>query len=142
MSRRGTIMAVILALAAATPVAAVTPAPAGGDLWLNPHRSVAVHMGSCGDRLCGWIVWANEEALSDAHDAGIDHLVGTTLLQDYRPSGVRRWKGTVFVPDMGHSFASEIDEINPGALKVKGCVLGGLICKSQIWTRIASVPRA
>ncbi len=123
-------------------VAMVAAAPASADaLWLNPHDSVAVRTGACGDRLCGWVVWANADALADARDSGVTHLIGTALLQDYRPVDRGRWKGTVFVPDMGHSFSSEIDELSPTRLKVKGCLFGGFICKSQIWTRINELPR-
>ncbi len=88
---------------------AAAPSPDG--LWLNPHHSVAVEAGPCGDRLCGRIVWANGEALSDARDAGVTHLVGTTLLKDYKPEGAGRWEGTVFVPDMGRDFSSVIDSV-------------------------------
>lgn len=128
-------------LLAATPaVANASHVAAPEGLWLNPHRSVVVQAAPCGARLCGRIVWANGEALSDARDSGVTRLIGTTLLQDYRADGAGRWRGTVFVPDMGRSFASIIDEVTPGSLRVRGCVFGGFICKSQTWTRIAAVP--
>lgn len=130
---------VVLVLAA---MAMVGASPASADtLWLNPHDSVAVRTGACGDRLCGWVVWANADALADARDSGVIHLIGTALLQDYRPVDRGRWKGTVFVPDMGHAFSSEIDELSPTRLKVKGCLFGGFVCKSQVWTRIDELPR-
>jgi uncharacterized protein (DUF2147 family) len=109
-------------------------------LWLNPHNSVAVHTGACGEQLCGWIVWANSEAISDAKDSGVSSLVGTKLLENYTPAGRRVWAGTVYVPDMGRRFASRIEQVSASALRVKGCILGGLICKSQTWTRIEAVP--
>jgi uncharacterized protein (DUF2147 family) len=46
----------------------------------------------------------------------------------------------VFVPDMGRRFASQIDQLSPGRMRVRGCILGGLLCKSQNWTRIDRVP--
>lgn len=109
-------------------------------LWLNPYSSVAVHTGACGEHLCGWIVWANNEAISDAKDSGVSNLVGTKLLENYAPAGRRAWAGTVYVPDMGRRFASRIEQVSPSSLRVKGCILGGLICKSQMWTRIEAVP--
>ena len=42
---------------------------------------------------------------------------------------------------MGRRFSSEIDAISPTRLKVKGCILGGLICKSQVWSRIERLPQ-
>ena len=147
MPARRSPFAALIALLAAVPAAAapaLPPAPAAspGGVWLNPHRSVAVRTGRCGTgQLCGWIVWASAEAQADARDAGVARLIGTALLQDYRPDGEGRWKGTVFVPDRGRGFLSEIALLSPGELQVKGCILGGLLCKSQVWTRIAEPPR-
>lgn len=133
-------MALAAALTAPA-IAAAQPARSPDGLWLNPHGSVAVRTGACGDSICGWVVWASDAAQRDARESGIDRLVGTELLEDYRPSGPARWSGTVFVPDMGRHFSSEIDALSPAQLKIKGCILGGLICKSQVWSRIEQLPR-
>lgn len=133
-----TMAATILLGAPAMAGMASPPGPAG--LWLNPHNSVVVRAGPCGLKLCGWIVWANGEAQADARDGGVMHLVGTELLQDYTARRAGIWAGTVYVPDMGRRFSSEIDELAPDKLKIKGCILGGLICKSQIWTRVEHFP--
>ena len=129
----------LLATTANVPV----PQPEGRQpqgLWLGPHNNVAVRTGPCGDRLCGWIVWADREAQADARDGGTSRLVGTELLEDYRAEGKGQWRGTVFVPDLGRRFSSQISQLSPGQLRVKGCILGGLICKSQLWTRIERLP--
>ncbi len=131
---------VMMGVLAAMGMTAAAPASAD-ELWLNPHNSVVVRTGACGDRLCGWIAWANGEAKQDARDAGVTNLIGTALLKDYHLVERGRWKGTIFVPDMGRRFSSEIDELSPTTIKVKGCLLGGFICKSQLWTRINEVPR-
>jgi uncharacterized protein (DUF2147 family) len=86
------------------------------------------------------VVWASAQARADARDSGVANLLGTELLQDYRASGGGVWKGTVFVPDMGRRFASEIDAVSADAIKVKGCILGGLVCRSQVWTRLRQLP--
>lgn len=109
--------------------------PAVTGTWLNPRESVAVQAGDCGGKLCGWVSWASRAALADAAAADVPHLLGTELLQDYRPSGPKRWAGRVYVPDMGRSFQSTIEQIDLQHLKISGCVLGGLLCKSQIWRR-------
>ena len=128
-------------MALAVPAGATSaPVPRPDGLWLNPHNSVAVRAGPCGANLCGWIVWANQEAQADAKEEGAVTLVGTELLRNYHLDGGSTWIGTVFVPDMGRSFASKIDLIGADRIKVSGCILGGLICKSQVWTRIERVP--
>lgn len=139
--QKAMITAALVAALAASPVAAAPPASSPQGLWLNPHGSVAVRTGTCGDKICGWIVWASDAAQKDARESGVGHLVGTELLEDYRPRGPDSWAGTVFVPDMGRHFSSEIDTLSAGRLKIKGCILGGLICKSQIWSRIERLPQ-
>ncbi|WP_159982313.1 MULTISPECIES: DUF2147 domain-containing protein [unclassified Novosphingobium] len=117
-------------------------------IWLNPKHTVAVHTDACGPNsiqnrsqsLCGQIVWASNQARADARDSDVPRLLGTEILEDYRFRGHGTWSGTVFVPDMGRHFASEIDQLSPTQLRVKGCILGGLLCKSQVWTRIGQVP--
>lgn len=133
--------AVLAFLGWSVPVfAARLPAAQPEGLWLSPHNNVAVRTGPCGERLCGWVVWADAEAQSDARDGGVARLVGTELLEDYHAEGRGNWSGTVFVPDMGRRFSSQINELPTGQLKIKGCILGGLICKSQVWTRIDHIP--
>lgn len=110
-------------------------------LWINPHDSVVVRTSSCANKLCGWIIWANGEALADARESGVKDLIGTELLQDYHPTNAHSWSGTVFVPDLGRNISSQINQLSRNELKIKGCILGGLICKSQLWTRVERVPQ-
>ncbi|EIZ80312.1 hypothetical protein WSK_1105 [Novosphingobium sp. Rr 2-17] len=134
------VLAILSALA--VPAAAqpgLTAADAQG-VWMNPKRTVAVNTAPCGPGLCGRVAWGSPEARADAKDSGLQSLVGTQLLENYRFHGNGVWTGTVYVPDLGRHFYSEIDQLSGTELKVKGCVLGGLICKSQVWTRIQQVP--
>jgi len=39
----------------ATPAIATASFSSRQGSWLNPHGSVAVRTGPCGDELCGWI---------------------------------------------------------------------------------------
>lgn len=128
------------ALTAMTPLAAVAQSPVAGGLWMNPHGSVAVRTGACGAKLCGWVAWADVASLADARDAGVTRLVGTAILEDYSADRENAWTGTVYLPDKGRRFSSEIDQLSPTRLKIKGCILGGLICRSQVWTRIEHLP--
>ena len=115
---------------------APTPSEINGT-WSNPDGTVAVRTGDCAGKLCGWISWASPAALQDAKDSGIERLIGTELLQDYRAEAPGRWRGTVYVPDMGHSFSSRITQLSPNELKISGCLLGRFVCKSQVWRKIA-----
>ena len=132
-------------IAIASLAGAGTPALAQSKmdgLWLNPRGTVAVRAGDCGGKLCGWIEWAAPQAQADARDSGIADLKGIELLEDYVPDGAGSWSGSVYVPDMGHHFASTITQVGASELKVQGCLIGGFICKTQIWQRIEKVPNA
>lgn len=131
------IMACVL-VGAAMPAAAVVrvqvAAPTG--LWVNPARSVKVATAPCGAALCGRVAWASGAASTDARAGGTPRLAGTEILQDYHRAGAATWQGRVLVPDMGRTVDSTLTLLDTDRLKVSGCVLGGLFCKSQIWTRV------
>ena len=131
------IAAILLMLAGAPAedcAAAMRDMPIG--LWENPKATLRVRTAPCGDALCGAIAAATPTAEADARDAGIDKLIGIELLKDYRSIGPDLWAGTVYVPDMGHSFSSRIERLSPDTLKISGCLIGGFLCKSQIWKRV------
>lgn len=115
-------------------IPAVAAAPTSGN-WINSHGSVVVTTGACGDKLCGWVSWASGKALVDAREGGVAKLLGTELLQDYRQTGTNHWSGRVYVPDMGKTYYSTIEQLGADRLKISGCILGGWICRSQIWRR-------
>lgn len=132
------LIAAMVAAPLAVPIAAqgaVQPAPEVMGHWINPYGSVVVETAPCGAHLCGRVSWASAEALQDAKESGITGLIGTELLRDYSPSGPGHWRGRVYVPDMGRTFYSTINVEGPDALRISGCILGGLICKSQLWHR-------
>jgi len=127
-------LAMMLVLLLTSSAYAATPATPIG-LWQNPKKTILVRTHSCGALLCGNIVWAGPKAIADAREAGVMSLVGTELLSNYHASGTGRWTGQVYVPDQGRRFYSTIELQNANSLRISGCILGGLICKHQEWTR-------
>lgn len=139
---RGGLIAIIAGIVAgllpcATPALAqtVNATPDIIGTWVNPRGTVKVRTGVCAGNLCGWIVWAAPQAQADAREGGVPRLIGIELLRDYHGAGANRYRGTVYVPDMGRTFYSTIEQRDPNSLRISGCVLGGLICKSQNWHR-------
>lgn len=104
--------------------------------WRNPDGTVEVRIDSCGEHLCGTVTGAKPEALADAKDSGYPNLLGMQLMRNYRAEGPRRWSGTVFVPDLNHSFSSHIELIDPSHAKIAGCLWHQFFCKSQVWQRL------
>lgn len=116
---------------------AATPPPAQSfGLWSNPSGSVHVRAHRCGPSMCGTIVWANDKAQADARRGGTDPLIGAQLFRDFRRDEKGGWRGKVFVPDIGKTFSGSIRLLDENRLEGKGCLVGGLACRSQIWTRI------
>ena len=131
-------IAVAAALAVLAGQAATAQGPGVEGVWSNPKGSVQVKTGACGDKLCGWVVYASPKAQADAKKAGAAPLIGTALLRSYRANGAAQWTGQVYIPDRQASYYSTIQLVDAQTLKVSGCILGGLICKSQLWHRVQS----
>jgi len=117
-----------------------TPAGAAVDdlygVWRNPRDSVHLEIKPCGGSACGVVVWASAKAQADARRGSGQNLVGQQLLRDFAPAG-GGWRGKVFVPDLNHVFAGSARAIDAGHIEAKGCLIGGIFCKSQTWTRVA-----
>ncbi len=121
----------LLALVA---MAAADPAPIEGR-WKNPSGRVTVLIVACGEFYCGSVIAAAESARADARRGGTANLVGTQLMSGFKPAGPGKWRGRMFVPDINHRSNAELRLLGPGQLKVTGCMVGRMICKSQLWTR-------
>ncbi len=121
----------LLALAA---MAVAADAPIEGK-WKNPSGSVVIAIAACGDAWCGTVASASDGAKADARRGGTANLVGTTLMTGFKPGGANKWRGRMFVPDINHRSRAELKLIGPNQLKVTGCMVGRMICKSQLWAR-------
>jgi uncharacterized protein (DUF2147 family) len=128
------------ALAVLSPLAASAlprevPAPVATE-WRNPGNSVHVRLDRCGGQLCGTVTWASPKAIQDARRGGTTQLVGTRLFQNLKPNGDGSWSGKVFVPDIRKTFSGSLRFTDANTMVGKGCVLFGVICKSQTWSRV------
>lgn len=103
--------------------------------WRNPSGSVIISIAPCGEAMCGRVEWASDKAVADARKSGTDPLVGVELLSGFMPKGENRWKSRLFVPDLKKASKAEVRQLGPDQIKVTGCAVGRLLCKSQVWTR-------
>ena len=104
--------------------------------WRNPQGSVIVSLAPCGQALCGVVQWASDSAKADARRGGTDPLVGTEVLSQFTAKAPGRWSGRLFVPDLNKRPKAEMRPVGPNQLKVTVCGAVGLVCKSQLWTRV------
>lgn len=106
--------------------------------WRNPSGTVIIAIAPCGEALCGRVEWASDKAQADARRGGTDPLVGVELLSGFVPSGEGRWKGRLFVPDLNKRSKAKLRQLGPDQVKVTGCAIGRLVCKSEVWARTES----
>lgn len=131
----GLVIAAGLALASN---AAAQPAAGVEGVWRNPKNSVHVNIKPCGQKLCGYVVWASEDAKEDARKGGTENLIGLQLLRDFGPDKPGVWKGKVFVPDLRATFAGRAELVDANTLRARGCLVAGVFCKGQTWRRIGN----
>ena len=124
---------IALSLALIALPAAATAAPIEGK-WKNPKDSVIVDVTPCGSATwCGKVSWASPKA-RDKADGRL--RVGTQLLSGLKSDGHGGYKGRAYVPRRQIHGTATVRHAGSNALIVKGCALGGLLCKAQRWTRV------
>jgi uncharacterized protein (DUF2147 family) len=52
-----------------------------------------------------------------------------------RPAGGDKWEGQVYNAEDGNVYSGSFTMSGSNTAQLKGCVMGGLICKGQTWTR-------
>ncbi len=130
------IVAALLVIAANSADAAARQESANG-VWKNPSGSVRMRIAPCGKQICGKVVFANAQARADAARGGNPDFVGVNLLRNFSRTGPSSWSGQVFVPDINRTVSGTLTRAGPRSLTVRGCVLGRVGCRDQVWTRIS-----
>ncbi len=109
-------------------VAQASGAAAAGDIlgnWQRADGKSGIRMSPCGDAVCGHITWVK--------DVNSPAKVGQRVFFGMKPSG-NGWSGEAFNPEDGKSYSGNVI-VAGSAMTTKGCVLGGLVCKSVDWKR-------
>jgi uncharacterized protein (DUF2147 family) len=128
-----------MGLATAAPALADGETATGGSIygvWRNAKDAVHISIRPCGQNACGTVIKANAKAQADARKAGTEQLVGLQVFRNLKQDQDGTWKGRVFAPDIGMTFAGTARVPDGDSLLARGCLIGGLICRSQTWFRI------
>ncbi len=137
MKRTGLVVALALA-----PLSAFAADIKGN--WLTEEGKARVTVDSCGQGVCGKIVWLKEpndksgkpqtDILNEDKSLRTRPIIGVQVVE-FTPASATNWKGKVYNPEDGKSYSGEANLLADGKLVVKGCGLGGLICEDETWTR-------
>jgi len=101
--------------------------------WKNPIGSAIIQIAPCGETLCGKVVWASARGQREVAK-NTSNVVGTTVLTNLKYAR-GHWAGSLYVPDDNVHVSAKLQLIGDGRMKLTGCGLMGLICRTQIWTR-------
>jgi uncharacterized protein (DUF2147 family) len=116
--------------------------------WLTEGGTATVRLTSCGGAVCGTIIALKQpndpdtgKPQTDRNNADANlrnrRVIGIQIVLGMKPSGgANRWSGRVYNAEDGETYTGNITMQTPNTLKLEGCVLGGMICKGQTWTRV------
>jgi uncharacterized protein (DUF2147 family) len=133
---KSAILAGFAGLLLAFPVLAQGQDPSG--TYLSESGDTRVRIARCGAAYCGTIVSVKGEPKdvnnSDPALRG-RNLVGVRMISDIQPSG-EGFTGQLYNYKDGKTYSGKMSFAGGQAMKLSGCVLGGLICRSQTWTKV------
>ncbi|MEN8709638.1 MAG: DUF2147 domain-containing protein [Paracoccaceae bacterium] len=91
----------------------------------------------CDGKVCGTIIKTFEDDGSVSTTPEAKDVLGTVIIKDMVSHGDGTYSGgTIYAPDTEKTYNSKMAVTSDNVLQVKGCVLGGLICRGQEWTRV------
>jgi uncharacterized protein (DUF2147 family) len=115
--------------------------------WLTEGGTATVRLANCGDAVCGTIIALKQpndpetgKPQTDRNNAnaGLRNrpILGLQIVLGMKPSGGAKWTGKVYNAEDGETYTGNITLQSQNALKLEGCILGGMICQGQTWTRV------
>lgn len=140
-ARSGLAFAFMLAagLALMLPSGPAAAADAKGE-WARPTGTSRIKIAACGDALCGTLVWLKDPRNDDKNPDAAKRsqpLLGSQTVLGMKPTGKDgQWKGKVYNAEDGETYTGFIQMDGNDKLKLEGCVMGGLLCKGETWTRV------
>lgn len=108
--------------------------------WARPNGASKIKISSCGGALCGALVWLREPRNDTKNPDASKRsrpLLGVQIVRSMKPTAkAGQWKGKVYNAEDGKTYTGFIELTSVNKLKLEGCVMGGLICKGETWTRV------
>jgi len=141
-------MAAVVVSTIALAVILIAPARAADPLgtWLTGDKKGKVHIVNCGGAICGTLSWLAEPNDPDTKQPKTDKnntdagkksrpLLGIPIVLNMKPAGGEKWEGQVYNAEDGSTYSGSFTMTGANSAELKGCVMGGIICKGQTWTR-------
>lgn len=141
------LLAVLLVAELLAPTSADAQSRTPIGVWLHANQRIRIVIASCGERLCGrivWFKWPNDSQgvpLADLKNPNPmlrkRALLGLTVLRGLRRTGENRWtEGRIYNPDDGVDYLAQMSIQENGTLRMRAYVLLPALGKTLIWTRV------
>ena len=125
---------------------AIAPALAASPFgtWWTGDKKGQIKIVNCGGALCGNLVWLKEpdkdgKPRTDENNSDPNKrsrpLLGIPIVLDMKPAGADKWEGHVYNSRDGNTYSGSFTMTGTDTADLKGCVMGGLLCKTEEWTR-------
>src|SRR5262249_34697928 len=125
------------------------PALAAGPLgtWRTGDKKAKVRSANGGGPICGLRAGVHEPLDPETKKPKLDKrnadaskqsrpLIGIPIVLNMKPGNApQTWEGDVYNAEDGKTYSGSFALTGANTAQLKGCVLGGLICKAQTWTR-------
>jgi len=104
--------------------AASEPDPSG--VWNRGDGNAKVRIAPCGSNICATNVWIKDTSGGEA--------VGDKLVMTLQPKSADTLTGKAFDAKRALTYAIQL-KVAGQKLVTRGCLVGGLVCKSVNWSR-------
>lgn len=95
--------------------------------WIRPSTGTKVDFSNCGGKLCAKVTAVKDQKMKDS--------VGKSIMSGATKTSDNTWKGDLLNLEDGKTYSGIVTLEGPNALNLKGCALGGLVCKGETWQR-------
>lgn len=117
--------------------ASAQPADPSGT-YLSETGDTRVRIARCGGAYCGTIISVQGEA-KDVNNPDpklkARNLVGVQMISNIQPAA-DGFTGQLYNYKDGKTYNGKMSFAGGKAMQLSGCVLGGLICRSQTWAKV------
>jgi uncharacterized protein (DUF2147 family) len=112
-----------------------------GD-WQVEDGSAHIRIVICRGALWGVIGWEKTPGKDTENPDPVKRsrpTLGLPILIDMKPAASGKWEGQIYNAQNGKMYKANVTLQSDNALKVQGCVFGGLFCGGETWTRVTGV---
>jgi uncharacterized protein (DUF2147 family) len=126
-------------LSVAAPAQSYAAAEDAIGTWKDTETGAITQIYACTGGVCVKVVTPSKGRETDVNnpDPALKGrpIAGVVIMSGAEKSGGDRWKGQLYNGEDGNTYTGYIIVNNKDEVKLEGCVLAGIICKSRIWKR-------